>query len=1168
MIKFGDSMNIFGTDAALPTADPHKLLKLCKDFALRAQKEGEAGKLDVTDSSVECVLVHVAALGCSVLQARVESEPAVAVEIEATAADGLSTLATLKKDNDFVARAEELARVGCVVEAVFTSIAPAPRDLLLLRGYPGLGKSAAAKQGLRLMQNSYASASCCTDVHVPSIIRGRGAAAVQEDLVRWGRDIGSKIGVGPATAPEAVLPLLKAFLEQSRYVVLVDDADEAGLQEALKHLPPSQLRCSLLVTSQMLKKDDLQRLVSDAESSVAAGHGSIIDVCALQPFTPDECMQLTQSLCPVASHTPLYAHDSQLKGVYEELARLPLAVRFFGVWLHGRYRAEMDRARQSAAAAAIAFDEAAAGAAVAAGLLVEWSSASGSVVLAAGAEHSRGLQGTVKLALHFLASHPLAAECRQLLALLALCPPVRTPWSLFDGGGVDQAALMVIGRRVVVEGQTIGHVTVAERNCRIPKLKLAAVAVSDDVKEGGKVEVRLSDEKVIKVKASDLVFEGDAAAVEMEGLWLLPRRLDNRAEGRVMRQHDDGSVTVMFQRPHEGCHVRLQGPTLEADLNGCFGYVFGAFDGATQRWPVRVTLPTNEVKDVLLRAENLVCSGKVMTGDGNGGLKAVPAFASGWLTKLRPGAEVMRFKQEDVKGTRAEGVLVGVTDALGEVAVVLGSSGLVEVEEGSGLFGMHQLLQKAVRAELGDTHDDAMAALLEARCGCMGDEYRIDHRMYGVMREVVGAAGRVLDGIKAAAAQRAVWVCGMRVRIRQIAQTVLGGQSLEIDAYHHALDADLSALGVERGRPVAAEYRAMDWWRKCCRGSKLSRQELIRDVEDAESSASDAATTWDCRATLGKARLVTGSLMTDRGKYDKAIKIFYGALRIQEATLGEMHADTAATICSMGASYGYKGQLDRAIELYERALRIQEATLGKMHADTARTISSMGAAYSNKGRHDRAIELFQRAQRIQEATLGEMHADRATTITNIGASYNKKGQYDSAIEFYERALRIQEATLGEMHADTAKTISNMGVSYGNKGRHDRAIEFFQRALRIQEASLGEMHADTVGTICSMGASYGEKGQLDRAIELYERALRIQEATLGEIHASTARTISSMGVSYGNKGQYDRAIASTERALHICSQVLGPHHPQTLQTQQNLANIRSDAARAGSGRGRR
>ncbi len=44
-----------------------------------------------------------------------------------------------------------------------------------------------------------------------------------------------------------------------------------------------------------------------------------------------------------------------------------------------------------------------------------------------------------------------------------------------------------------MEGQTLGYVSV-EGKSRIPKLKLEAVAVSDDVKEGGKVVVRLKDD--------------------------------------------------------------------------------------------------------------------------------------------------------------------------------------------------------------------------------------------------------------------------------------------------------------------------------------------------------------------------------------------------------------------------------------------------------------------------------------------------------------------------------------------------------------------------------------------------------------------------------------------------------------------------------------------------
>ena len=205
-----------------------------------------------------------------------------------------------------------------------------------------------------------------------------------------GRDLGPIIGVGSGAAPDAVLPLLKTFLEQARYVVLIDDADEAGLQEALQHLPPSQLRCALLVTSQMLKECDVQRLVCAADCS-AVGHKSRVSVCELQPFTVEECAELLQRFCPhpasdgssneFPSYAPVHEHAAELRGVYAELGLLPLAVRFFCFWLRGNYQTEMRAARQTAASAGADFDEAATGAAVVKRLFVDWNRTNAGIVL-------------------------------------------------------------------------------------------------------------------------------------------------------------------------------------------------------------------------------------------------------------------------------------------------------------------------------------------------------------------------------------------------------------------------------------------------------------------------------------------------------------------------------------------------------------------------------------------------------------------------------------------------------------------------------------------------------------------------------------------------------------------------------------------------------------------
>jgi serine/threonine protein kinase/tetratricopeptide (TPR) repeat protein len=1099
MIEFGDAMSL-------------ELLQLCKEHTLKSQKHHNRPELNISDKSLESVLVHVAALGCRVLQAYVDAQPEAGLEVEVCSALGLRNRSFLRKDGTFIAREAELAQVLSVVEDVFVSNAPASRQMLLVRGCPGLGKTAVATQGLRLVQTKYFATPMSNNVYVPSIIRGRGAVAVIEDLVRWGRDLGSLIGVSSGDPPGTVLFRLKTFLWNARYIVMIDDADEAGLQEVLKYLPISRLFCALVVTSQMLEEGNMNTFVSASEStseSSVLGRRSSIRILDLKPFTLEECNLMLQCVAPLdtsANSNLIYTHEqiSKLQGVFENLARLPMAVRSFCVWLRNRFEFGMKDAMQKSVLSATPFDEAAATSAVVDSLLVECSG----TFSATGAEPKRGLQETVKLALRTLKLHPLAAECLQLLAFLALCPPVQTPWSLFDGGGSGLAGLLTRGRRVVVDGDTVGHVSVEGKCCRIPKLKLEAVAECGNV-EGGHVVVRLSNGKVMNVQGSDLVFEGDAVAVNIGGHWMLPRRLGIKAQGRVMREHADGSVSVLFQGPHEGCHVKLQGLMTRTELNGSFGYVCGAFDVGAQRWPVRLILPSDEVMDMLLMAGNLVCTGKVMARDGNGSLMAVSAFASGWLTGHRPGAEVVRFQEENVTVLAADGVLVGVTDALGDVAAVLKSSGLVVVDEEGRFFGMHRLLQHAVRAELEDMHDVGIAALLEARCGCLGDVDDVDSRMYGVMHEVVVAAGYVLDQLKAVTSQRSAWVCSMRVRLLQLTRRVMGNESREQRAHHDALDADLGALGAE------TEFRAMRWYSGSFKGDEFSCQTLISEVEEAVRTASDAAAGWDCRVALGKVQHMAGIRLSARGLYD------------------------------------------RAIELCERALRIQEATLGEMHADTAATISSMGILYGKKGQYDRAIELFERALRIQVVTLGEMHADTAATICGMGTLYGQKGQYDRAIRLCERALRIQVVTLGEMHSDTAATISSMSSSYSVKGQYDRAIELCERALRIQMATLGDMHADTAAAISSMGISYGKKGQYDRAIELCERALRIQESTLGEMRADTAATISSIGVLHAKMGQLDLAVSETERALNICRQVLGPEHPQTQGMQQNAAVARME-----------
>ena len=138
-------------------------------------------------------------------------------------------------------------------------------------------------------------------------------------------------------------------------------------------------------------------------------------------------MQLVDSVCShddyALSRASLLPWLSQ---VLKELGQLPLAVRLFGEWLHQEL--------QQAALQKIAVDVA--------DLQARWAHEyANDVDEAAGVLGSvigsRGLRAKVRLALHNLQKLKSCEEneaCRQLLGLLALCPPEKVPWSLFDGG--------------------------------------------------------------------------------------------------------------------------------------------------------------------------------------------------------------------------------------------------------------------------------------------------------------------------------------------------------------------------------------------------------------------------------------------------------------------------------------------------------------------------------------------------------------------------------------------------------------------------------------------------------------------------------------------------------------------------------------------------------------
>jgi len=143
---------------------------------------------------------------------------------------------------------------------------------------------------------------------------------------------------------------------------------------------------------------------------------------------------------------------------------------------------------------------------------------------------------------------------------------------------------------------------------------------------------------------------------------------------------------------------------------------------------------------------------------------------------------------------------------------------------------------------------------------------------------------------------------------------------------------------------------------------------------------------------------------------------------------------------NLGLAYRSKGDYDRAIKFYQKALKIDLKQLGHDHPNVATRYNNMGVAFSRKREYDKAIEYYQKALKIDLKQPGPDHPRVAIGYNNIGLAYKRKGNYDKALEYYQKALKIDLKQRGPDHPTVAIRYNNLGAAYAGKGNKDSALK--------------------------------------------------------------------------------------------------------------------------------
>lgn len=354
------------------------------------------------------------------------------------------------------------------------------------------------------------------------------------------------------------------------------------------------------------------------------------------------------------------------------------------------------------------------------------------------------------------------------------------------------------------------------------------------------------------------------------------------------------------------------------------------------------------------------------------------------------------------------------------------------------------------------------------------------------------------------------------------------------------------------------------YFRSCFAGASRSVEETMRDLEFLQDHGkidddlmSKILGFDDADQLTMYARLFDEKLED----YDRCLQLYSRVLVLQEASIGEIHAKTAATYQGVGLVQAKKGSYDKALRSLQKCLEIQEEVFGSYSPEVAITRSHLGNTIRQRGddgdelmEHRGALQQYRKALVIRERCLGEDHLDVAGSYQNIGESLCQLGDFQGALAAYRESLSILESLLGENHADVASAHSLLGHVLHQQGDFEASMEEYNIALAIRDEVFGKSSAAAADSHTEIGKLICEVEDYEEAEARHRKALRIRETVIGRESPEASESHYNIGFTLNQKGDYAGALEEHKIAYDMRLKILGRRHPDT---KESLRSVRAN-----------